>query len=201
MKVCTYCNATNDDDAKACTSCGGNSFKNKCGNCGTVFDSGLYCPKCGVKTGSIAKKCSNCGTEYFSNACPNCGYISGNNQNADNTTAVFPNVASQPIKKRKTWLWVLGWIFIFPVPLTILMLRNKKLNKGLRIGIIIAVWLVYLLIGFSGGNSSDNNNNTSEPVSSIENSDVQTSGNSGQTVTTDEATTKKLSIDTFVENV
>ena len=25
-----------------------------------------------------------------------------------------------PPKKRRTWLWVLGWIFIFPVPLTIL---------------------------------------------------------------------------------
>lgn len=38
------------------------------------------------------------------------------------------NTASQEIvapKKRKTWLWVLGWICIFPLPLTILMLRKK----------------------------------------------------------------------------
>ena len=53
----------------------------------------------------------------------------------------------KPPKKRKTWLWVLGWIFIFPVPLTILMLRNQKLSKPVKIGIIIAAWIVYLIIG------------------------------------------------------
>ncbi len=40
----------------------------------------------------------------------------------------------QPPKKRKTWLWVLGWICIFPVPLTILMVRNQKLSKPVKIG-------------------------------------------------------------------
>ena len=62
----------------------------------------------------------------------------------------------QPPKKRKTWLWVLGWICIFPVPLTILMVRNQKLSKPVKIGIIAAAWIVYLLIAFSGGGSGDN---------------------------------------------
>lgn len=62
----------------------------------------------------------------------------------------------KPPKKRKTWLWVLGWIFIFPVPLTILMLRNKKLSKPVKIGIIVAAWIVYLIIGLAGGGSGDN---------------------------------------------
>lgn len=62
----------------------------------------------------------------------------------------------KPPKKRKTWLWVLGWIFIFPVPLTILMLRNQKLSKPVKIGIIVAAWIVYLIIGLAGGGSGDN---------------------------------------------
>ena len=61
-----------------------------------------------------------------------------------------------PKKKRKTWLWVLGWIFIFPIPATILITRNKKLNVVIK-GILIAVcWLVYILIGSSGSNESKN---------------------------------------------
>ena len=62
----------------------------------------------------------------------------------------------KPPKKRNTWLWVLGWIFIFPVPLTILMLRNQKLSKPVKIGIIVAAWIVYLIIGLAGGGSGDN---------------------------------------------
>lgn len=62
----------------------------------------------------------------------------------------------KPPKKRKTWLWVPGWIFIFPVPLTILMLRNQKLSKPVKIGIIVAAWIVYLIIGLAGGGSGDN---------------------------------------------
>lgn len=50
----------------------------------------------------------------------------------------------------KTILWILGWLIIFPVPLTILMLRNRTMNKNVRYGIIAAAWIIYLMIGFSG---------------------------------------------------
>ena len=56
-------------------------------------------------------------------------------------------------KKRKTWLWVLGWIFCFPIPLTILMLRNKKLSNALRFGVIVFAWLLVLSIALFGGKS------------------------------------------------
>ena len=54
-------------------------------------------------------------------------------------------------KRNKTILWVLGWIFIFPVPLTILMLRNKTLDTKVRYGVIAGGWILYLLIGLIGG--------------------------------------------------
>ena len=54
-------------------------------------------------------------------------------------------------KKGKTWLWVLGWVVCFPIPLTILMLRNKKLSPAVRYAIIGAAWAVLLLFGIAGG--------------------------------------------------
>lgn len=64
----------------------------------------------------------------------------------------YYTVQSQPApkKNKKILLWVLGWIFIFPIPLTIIISRNKKLKIGVKIGIIAAAWIVYLLIGIIG---------------------------------------------------
>jgi hypothetical protein len=47
---------------------------------------------------------------------------------------------------RKTWLWVLGWIFMFPVPLTIILLKKRQLQPWLRYGLIGLGWLIYLVI-------------------------------------------------------
>ena len=75
---------------------------------------------------------------------------------------VYVNV-QQPVspKKRRTWLWVLGWICIFPVPLTIIMLKNEsvtqKLSPKARYIIIAVAWLLYLVIAFSGGGSGRSN--------------------------------------------
>lgn len=90
------------------------------------------------------------------------------NQNKTYTVQVVP---SKP-KKRNTWLWVLGWIIIFPVPLTILLLRNKDMKPSLKYGIIVAAWVVYLIIGLSGGDKNNDSRtqmqtNVSE-VTSIE---------------------------------
>ena len=50
------------------------------------------------------------------------------------------------MKKRKTWLWVLGWIFIFPIPLTIILVRNSRLRKKTKVILIIVIWFVYGLL-------------------------------------------------------
>lgn len=68
---------------------------------------------------------------------------------------------TQEPKKRKTWLWVIGWICIFPLPLTILMVRSKKVKTPIKVIVIILAWLLYLMIGLAGmssdGNESKNN--------------------------------------------
>lgn len=152
MKVCKYCGIENIDSASVCLSCGANEFEHKCDNCGTLFDEGNYCPKCGVKVGAKAKKCPICDAEYYSLACPNCGFTN----NTDRDTIVYANATTKPEKKRKTWIWVLGWIFVFPIPLTVLMVRNQKLNKWAKIGIIAVSWIIYLAIALVGGSGDDN---------------------------------------------
>ncbi len=57
------------------------------------------------------------------------------------------------VRKRHTFWWVIGWIFIFPIPTTILVARNKNLKNWIKALIILGVWLIYLLIGVLSRNS------------------------------------------------
>ena len=59
--------------------------------------------------------------------------------------------AEQPKKKRRIWLWVLGWIFIWPLPLTKILLKKEDMNPTLRLVIIVFAWCIYLGIGRSAG--------------------------------------------------
>ena len=103
----------------------------------------------------------------------------------------------KPPKKRNTGLWVLGWIFIFPVPLTILMLRNQKLSKPVKIGIIVAAWIVYLIIGLVGGGSGDNkdSSNANTETTTIE----QPAYNSAANDST--AGSSESAIDSFIAEI
>ena len=151
MKVCKYCDSQSLDSVSVCPNCGASDFLNICPNCRTVHE-GEYCPDCGVKAGTRAKRCPNCGTSYYSAACPDCGYV--RKEKPVYTPPSYSARSAEPVapqKKRKTWLWVLGWIFIFPLPLTILLLRNQKMAKGLKIFLIVIAWLIYL--SFAGAES------------------------------------------------
>lgn len=54
-------------------------------------------------------------------------------------------------------LWLIGWILIFPLPVTILLLRKKNINVLIRLVVIIAAWIAYVLIvvGLGTGGSPD----------------------------------------------
>ena len=81
-------------------------------------------------------------------------------QRAQNEAQVQRHYLAQPQpapkKNKKIVWWVLGWIFIFPIPLTIIIARNQKLKPGVKIGIIVAAWIVYLLIGIGSGAANNN---------------------------------------------
>lgn len=145
MKICDFCGTMNTDDAVKCKSCGSTSLKNKCNNCGAVFD-GQFCTGCGTRSGQEAKECPVCHTKYFTAACPSCGYVPGKTSGV--TSAPAPQTPAAP--KRKTWLWVLGWIFIFPLPLMLILKKKSDMENKLKHGIIIGAWVIYgilLIIG------------------------------------------------------
>lgn len=76
----------------------------------------------------------------------------------------LPYQHEQPKRKRRTWLWILGWLFIFPVPLTILVMRNKRLNEKLRMGIVIATWIIFIILMLYS--NADNAESTTETTAS-----------------------------------
>ncbi len=53
-------------------------------------------------------------------------------------------------RKPSLWLWILGWICIFPIPLTILIFRKKEMKPVLKYCIITVAWIVYLIIAIGG---------------------------------------------------
>ena len=135
----------------------------------------MVCPNCGASIQVDADKksltCNYCGNALYvddevqhiqyDNA-EEAGYqFEKGRQRAQNeggrSTPKAINIIPQP-KKRKTWLWILGWLCIFPLPLTILMLRKKEMKPGLKYGVIAAAWIIYLIIGIAGNSGSDNDN-------------------------------------------
>ncbi|MBS7228053.1 MAG: hypothetical protein KIG49_00555 [Eubacteriales bacterium] len=55
MKVCKFCGAENQDSAADCSSCGGNEFKHKCGNCGQYLKRAISAPNVALKQGQKQK--------------------------------------------------------------------------------------------------------------------------------------------------
>ncbi len=74
--------------------------------------------------------------------CQNCGYTWN------------PNETNKGSGK-KTWLWVLGWICMFPIPLTILLLRKKDMKPAVKYGIIAIAWVMFFAIGMFGNSETD----------------------------------------------
>ena len=136
----------------------------KCPSCGAEVGSGRFCEFCGSQISSDMLKeqellnkqgCPKCGSTNFQIKRENQGEVRGKNSKRvlHQTVAYckdcgytwFPNGQQKP---RKTWLWVLGWIFIFPLPLTLILLKKKNLHPAIKYGIIAAAWILYILIAF-----------------------------------------------------
>lgn len=159
---CPNCGASIKGNAKSCEFCGTqfsaevlkeNEKANKAG-----------CPKCGStnvtfsreKQREITAGKNTVAIRSTVGVCKDCGY-----------TWDASAGAQQPKEKKRTWLWVLGWLFIFPVPLTILLLRpTTQMDSKARCGIIVAAWVLYVLI--IGGSAANNKNADQPPQTAIE---------------------------------
>ena len=157
-----------------CPNCGGEITGNNkvCEYCGSQISHEMRkeqeqvnkagCPKCGSTNISFSRETTGAQTGKEGVAvlretvglCKDCGYTW--------TTSQTPKTT-----KRRTWLWVLGWICIFPVPLTILMLRNKEMKPALRYSIIVIGWIAYFLIGIYGNATESTTGNNSSAVPTV----------------------------------
>jgi hypothetical protein len=54
--------------------------------------------------------------------------------------------------------WIIGWIFCFPIPLTILIWKSKW-DKKVKIIVTIILWLLIILVGNSNYNQGNNTSN------------------------------------------
>ncbi len=50
-------------------------------------------------------------------------------------------------RKVKTWVWVVGWILFFPIPLTAIIVRSNRLKKVVK-GLLIFILWFYILVSF-----------------------------------------------------
>ena len=72
--------------------------------------------------------------------------------------------------KRLTWLWFIGWLLFFPLPLTILILKTRRLSPSLKFILTMILWTV--LIVFAKSHQAkvkidDNSSPISIPPSSV----------------------------------
>lgn len=177
-----------------CPSCGAETQGKFCEYCGSEMPHEKPnvggCPKCGSTNITFKRELVGTSTQRSSHKsilgtgrtgqsvsqsayrtvglCQNCGFTWN------------PNAANQD-SGRKTWLWVLGWICIFPVPLTILMLRKKDMKPAVKYSIIAAAWLLFFVIGLSG------NGETDTPQTDVPNTTIQTEQSTNTTTITTEA--------------
>lgn len=142
---CPNCGAEITANVKTCEFCGSAVSVQMQKELEQINKAG--CPKCGStnitfdreKQGEVKNKKGMTVVHSTIGLCKDCGY----------TWEAGDDSANK--KSRKTWLWVLGWIFIFPLPLTILLLRKKEMKPAFKYGIIAAAWIVYILLAaFSG---------------------------------------------------
>ena len=144
-------------------------FELKCPNCGSVLQvssdrNEVYCQYCGTKLlvddGIHHIQYDNAeqaGYEFEK------GRQRAQKEQQVNTLPAQQNYQS-PVNKKKTkhtWLWVIGWIFFFPIPLTIIIASSKKLKPWVKAVLIIALWLTLIIAGYV----EDSDNSTDSVVS------------------------------------
>ena len=152
-----------------CPNCGAEIGKNRtCEFCGSRISIDMQreqellnkkgCPKCGSsnvsfvreQAGEIVEEDSRRVIYKTVGICGDCGYT---------WTPEVDDSLKPP--RRPTWLWVLGWIFIFPLPLTIILLRKKDMHPAARYVIMAAAWIIYLIFFFSGAKAGGRNSSGS----------------------------------------
>jgi len=201
-KFCMFCGSEMPENQPSVNIT--NNFFGSSSDSGNMSNSGGRCPKCGSssinfkreRTGTTSR--SNSRSKLFTSGrkrrtqsqtsyrtiglCQNCGFA----WDPNSSSAVGSSEKNSNLK----W-WVLGWIFVFPISLTILMLRNKSLNKWLRYGIIALAWIIYFAWIGSAMSNRKKKSESSESSGAVNNT-ISTTINETETTTSSEPTTETV---------
>ena len=96
-------------------------------------------------------------------------------------------------KNHSRWIWILGWILVFPIPLSFLLRRNEKLSMGVKLGIITLASLFYAVFARSVSKAIDERRAANKEVSTVAEDDA---GNDRETSSNQKNTTEKNNEDT-----
>ena len=163
----------------------------KCPHCGAEIINTDICDYCGSQIDARMRKEQE---QLSKSGCPSCGSTNisfsrefeGEDRDSNSRRAIYRTVgvcrdcgrtwytdSGKPEKKRRTWLWVLGWIFLFPVPVTILVARKKNLNTVLKVFLILLAWFAFFAFAYMGNNSEEVNTPGTEYTRSADESDAE----------------------------
>lgn len=160
---CPNCGADIKNGSKFCEFCGSTITANMKQSQEYVNRAG--CPKCGSsnikfdreKQGEIRGKRGTAVVRSTVGFCRDCGY-----------TWHTAGSSNQPKNNNMVW-WILGWIFFFPAPMMVLIWRKKcKWDVKVKIGVTVAFWLLFFIIGGTGS-SSDSSSSSTKDAPVVEN--------------------------------
>lgn len=179
-----------NSNAVRCPKCGGSRIVFRREQIGTETQS--HSRKRNIGTGRKKKTVSQMNYRTVG-ICQSCGYT-------------WSTGSTKGHSGGKTWLWVLGWIFIFPLPLTVLMLRKKNMNPVIKYGIVAAAWLLFIAIGVSGNSETEENveeavsSSYTEGIEGEQSEDGIVSENSAEQPT-DEEISKETLLEDYIDGV
>lgn len=157
---CPHCGADIEATSKTCEFCGSQITYEMRREHEQVTKQG--CPKCA--SSNVEFKRENQGEIRGKNAkqiihrtvgvCKDCGY-----------TWYTSGVENDSVKKNTKLWWILGWIFFFPAPVMVLIWRKKNTwDIRVKIGVTVAFWIVFFIIGLSGGGSDSSTKESTAPA-------------------------------------
>ena len=127
------------------------------------------CPNCGatIRPSEESKTvtCKFCGSDFavddgvthiqYDNTLQ-AGYEFEKGRQMAREEFAYNSYSPQPVRERRTWLWVLGWILCPYIPATILVARSRKLSKLAKGLIIAGIWLAIVLFYVVSFNYNEN---------------------------------------------